>query len=163
MNGRGPWQPSELGSWGTRLGLGLCLIFGRESCRSRLVRWTLRTVNSPIYFSRPECCPQGRLTPSSSRLQDSVCRTGVTGVQHLTSGDPGRSLCAPRVTARVAGRGRQGRLSLRAALLLLFFSRLMQSEQKPGRARSPVLLCGLKLPSPPSGEAFLNNENKVKR
>lgn len=59
--------------------------------------------------------------PDPVPLQDNVCRRGVTGVQRLTSGDPGRSLRSPRLPVQVVGRGRQDRQGGRAAVLLLLF------------------------------------------
>lgn len=141
----------------------MCSVLG-ESCRSVPVHWTLCPVNSPIYFSRPEYCPWGCLTPSSSQAPGLCLQERGYGSTAPHLGGPRREPLHS-LGACVGGRqretGRAGRAgSAQAALLLLLFSCLMQSEQEPERARSPTLLCGLKLPSPTSGEAFLNSENK---
>lgn len=71
-----------------------------------------------------------------------ACRRGLTGVQHLISGDLGRSLCIAWVPAGEkdgTGRGRwdgqRGQTWLELLSYHSFFPCLMQSEQKPGRSK----------------------------
>lgn len=112
------------------------LLLKKLPSRDVLVDWTLGSVNSAIYFSRPS--PREDLTPSSSWGWDSLCQVRGCGRQRIAWGLPRG--CAPG----------QGVLGSRLCLFFCF----MQFEQKPERARSPVLLCGLELLSSPSGRAF---------